>query len=169
MSKVKALVGDIAPGNSLKPADAAGAKIGTLICFETTRPDLPRRMKTDGASAMIQLSNEAWFGPTSAPRQMLTTAIFRAVENNIDLIRATNSGVSARIDRYGNVRGETPMFETATRTWKIKNVEEARAEPATFYTRYGDVFAITCVALSSLLFVASVVFGLKKWRENRSS
>lgn len=157
MSHVKALVGDMTPGRSVTLEEAAGAKLGTLICFETTRPDLARRMRRGGASALVQLSNEAWFGPTSAPRQMLTTAIFRAVENNVEVIRATNSGVSARIDRYGIVRGETPMFETATRTWKIKTEDEARGDNLTFYARHGDVFVIACAALTALLFVASLL------------
>ena len=157
MSDVKALVGEITPGSSVTLIEVASAKLGTLICFETTRPDLARRMRSDGASAIVQLSNEAWFGPTSAARQMLTTAVFRAVENNIDVIRAANSGVAARIDRYGIIQGETPMFDTATRTWKIKTVNEARADGLTFYTRHGDVFVIACAALSSLLLAAAVV------------
>ena len=154
MNRIKALAGDITAGTSLSLPEAAGAKTGTLICFETTRPDLARRMRSAGASALIQLSNEAWFGPTSAPRQMLATAIFRAVENNVDVIRATNSGLSARIDRYGIVSGETPMFETATRTWKIKTENEARSDRSTFYTRYGDVFVIACAVWSALLLLA---------------
>ena len=157
MSHVKALVGDITPGAGVALCEVAGAKLGTLICFETTRPDLARRMRSEGASALVQLSNEAWFGPTSAPRQMLTTAIFRAVENNVEVIRAANSGVTACIDRYGLVRGETPMFETATRTWKIKTEAEARGDGSTFYTRHGDVFVIACAVLSSLLILAAIV------------
>lgn len=155
MDRIKALAGDITPGASLSLPNAAGAKIGALICFESTRPDLARRMRSAGASAFIQLSNEAWFGPTSAPRQMLATAIFRAVENNTDVIRATNSGLSARIDRYGNVSGETPTFETATRTWKIRTEDEARGNSLTFYTRHGDIFVIACAVVSILLLAAA--------------
>ena len=165
MRQVKALVGDITPGNTLTLSEAAGAKMGTLICFETTRPDLARRMRREGASALVQLSNEAWFGPNSAPKQMLTTAIFRAVENNTDLIRAANSGVSARVDRYGSVHGETPMFETATRTWKIKTVDEARGDALTFYTRHGDVFAVSCAVLSLLFSLAAAIQGVWKRTE----
>ena len=165
MSDVKALVGDITPGTSLTLVEAAGAKLGTLICFETTRPDLARRMRGDGASALVQLSNEAWFGPTSAPRQMLTTAVFRAVENNVEVIRAANSGVAARIDSYGVVHGETPMFETATRTWKIKSENEARGDSLTFYTRHGDVFAVSCAALTLLLLLSGVTHGVWKRKE----
>ena len=148
LSDVKALVGDITPGNSTGLIEVAGAELGTLICFETTRPDLARRMRGGGASALVQLSNEAWFGPNSAPRQMLTSAVFRAVENNVEVIRAANSGVGARIDRYGIVHGETPMFETATRSWKIKTKTEANQDNLTFYTRNGDVFAVACMVFS---------------------
>jgi len=155
MNRIQALAGDITAGTSLSLPDAAGAKIGALICFETTRPDLARRMRSAGASAFVQLSNEAWFGPTSASKQMLATAIFRAVENNVDVIRATNSGLSARIDRFGLVSGETPMFETATRTWKLKTENEARGDSLTFYTRHGDVFVIASALSSVLLLLAA--------------
>ncbi|HSB10325.1 MAG TPA: apolipoprotein N-acyltransferase [Blastocatellia bacterium] len=155
MSRVKALVGDIAPGTDVPLAEVDDAKIGSLICFETTRPDLARRMRRDQASALVQISNEAWFGPTSAPRQLLATAIFRAVENDVDVIRATNSGLSARVDTYGIAHGETPLFETAMRTWKIKTNDEARANGVTFYTRHGDVFAVACVVLSLVLLLAA--------------
>ncbi len=155
MDRIKALAGDITAGTSLSLPNAAGVRIGALICFESTRPDLARRMRSAGASAFVQLSNEAWFGPTSAPRQTLATAIFRAVENNTDVIRATNSGLSARIDRYGVVSGETPMFETATRKWKIKTEDEVRGDSLTFYTRHGDIFVIACAVVSVLLLVAA--------------
>ena len=49
------------------------------------------------------------------------------------------------------------MFETATRTWKIKTENEARGDSSTLYTRHGDVFVIGCAVLSSLLFVGSLL------------
>lgn len=157
MDRIPALAGDVTPGVSFSLGDVAGAKLGTSICFEATRPDIARRMRREGASALVQISNELWFGPTAAPKQMLAHAAFRAVENNVELIRATNSGWSARIDRYGVAHDETLMLETATRTWRIKTVDEARADGLTFYTRHGDVFVITCAALSLILVIASFV------------
>lgn len=154
---IHALSGDITPGKGFTLSDVVGARLGINICFEATRPDIARKMRLDGASALVQISNELWFGPTAAAKQMLAHAAFRAVENNCELIRATNSGLSARIDRYGVARGETSMFETATRTWAIKTTDEARPNGPTFYTRYGDVFAITCAALSLLLAIAPFV------------
>ena len=154
---VHALAGDITPGTDFTLSDVAGARLGINICFEATRPDIARRMRLGGASALVQISNELWFGPTAAAKQMLAHAAFRAVENNCELIRATNTGLSARIDRYGVARGETLMFETATRTWKIQTTDEARQNGLTFYTRYGDLFAITCAALSLGLAVAPFI------------
>ena len=96
MGHVKALVGDITPGNERDLERGRRSEDWNLDLFRDDEAGPRAADASDGASALVQLSNEAWFGPTSAPRQMLTTAIFRAVENNIDLIRATNSGVSAR-------------------------------------------------------------------------
>ncbi|HKQ04161.1 MAG TPA: apolipoprotein N-acyltransferase [Blastocatellia bacterium] len=154
---LRALVGDITPGTSFTLGAAAGARLGTLICFEATRPDLARRLRRDGATALVQISNESWFGPTSMPRQMLAEAVFRAVENNVDVIRATNSGLSAFVHPLGQTEGETPMFETATRVWQVKTADEAQAEPLTFYTRHGDVFAVACAILSLILVGASFI------------
>jgi apolipoprotein N-acyltransferase len=157
MDRIPTLVADIAQGRELKIVDAAGAKLGVSICFEVTRPDLARRMKLEGATALVQISNELWFGASSMPRQMLAEAVFRAVENGVDLVRVTNSGLSARVSSYGIVTGETPLLETATRVWKIKSGEEARASEVTFYTRRGDVFVIACAVVSLLLLGGSLL------------
>ncbi|HKP12095.1 MAG TPA: apolipoprotein N-acyltransferase [Blastocatellia bacterium] len=160
---IRALVGDITPGTSFTLGEAAGARLGTLICFEATRPDLARRLRLEGASALVQISNESWFGPTAMPRQMLAQAVFRAVENNVDVVRATNSGLSAFVHPLGLTEGETPLFETATRTWQVKSAAEAQGDGLTFYTRHGDVFAILCAVASLILVGASFVPERKKY------
>ncbi|HWP41991.1 MAG TPA: apolipoprotein N-acyltransferase [Blastocatellia bacterium] len=162
MDRIPALVGDITPGVSFTVSQVEGAKLGTAICFEATRPDIARRFRAEGVSALAQISNELWFGPTSAPRQMLQHAILRAVENDVDLIRVTNSGLSALINGYGQVEDEIAGFQTDARVWRIKTVEEAAGEPLTFYTRHGDVFAVSCVVIGSLFVIASAVPALKK-------
>ena len=154
---IRALVGDITPGTSFTLGEAAGARLGTLICFEATRPDLARRLRLEGASALVQISNESWFGPTAMPRQMLAQAVFRAVENNVDVVRATNSGLSAFVHPLGQTDGETPLFETSTRAWPVKSAAQAQRDDLTFYTRHGDVFAIICAVASLILVGASFV------------
>jgi apolipoprotein N-acyltransferase len=166
MDRVTALVGDIAPGTSFALGDVEGARLGTTICFETTAPEIARRFRREGATALVQISNELWFGPYAAPRQMLAHAVFRAVENDIELIRATNSGLSAKISSNGAVDDETPMFDKVTRRWNVDTTQEAATvHSLTFYTRYGDVFAVTCLALSLLLAVASVL--PEEWKRKK--
>ena len=160
MDRISAMVGEVTPGKTPTLCDVAGAKLGTFICFEATRPELSAEMRRAGATALVQISNESWFGPTAAARQVLAHAIFRAVENNVELIRVTNSGLSGEIDSAGNVHDLTPMFQTATRTWQVKTSAEARNDSTTFYTRHGDVFVIGCAVLT--LAVAIVGFAPRK-------
>jgi apolipoprotein N-acyltransferase len=161
MDRVSAVVGDVTPGKAPTLCGIAGASIGSIICFEATRPDLSRLIRLMGATSIVQLSDEAWFGPSSAAKQMLAHAVFRAVENNVDVIRSTNSGMSARISRLGTIQGTTPMFETAARRWQIKSTDDARlsasADSLTFYTKHGDVFAVGCVATSILIFALGFI------------
>ena len=91
------------------------------------------------------------------PRQMLAEAVFRAVENNVELIRGPNSGLAAFVHPLGQTEGESPLFETATRVWQIKTVAEAGQDSMTFYTRHGDVFAIACAIASLILIAASFI------------
>jgi apolipoprotein N-acyltransferase len=167
LDRVSALVADVAPGDRIVPMEVPGARLGAFICFEATRPEIARRMRLQGASALVQLTNEAWFGSTAAARQTLAHAIFRAVENNVDLIRVTNSGLSARIDNNGLVREPTPMFQTATRIWNIKSIEEARHLALTPYTRYGDAFAAACAALSLLVIAIGLIGKSRSRRDDR--
>jgi len=92
----------------------------------------------------VNITNDAWYGPTSAPHQHLAQATFRAIENRVPLVRAANTGISAVIDPDGRIRWRGPLFET------IFHVDEiAWPGVRTFYTRFGDVFAWAC-ALASL-------------------
>ena len=91
------------------------------------------------------------------PRQMLAELVFRAVENNVDAVRATNSGLSAFVHASGKTEGETALFETATRTWQIKTAGEAQHDVLTFYTRHGDVFAVSCTVVGVLAAAASLL------------
>jgi apolipoprotein N-acyltransferase len=167
MDRIPALVADVTPGTQVVLGDVAGARIGIAICFEITRPELARRMRREGASALVQISNESWFGRSAEPRQMLAHAVFRAVENDIELVRATNSGLSAEVSARGYVDGETPLFETATRRWALRTTDQAAADQSTFYTRHGDVFGVVCAALSVVLAAAALMPVKRTWQGNK--
>ena len=125
---------------------ADGAAFCVLICFEDTLPDLARRAAGDGAGLLVNITNDAWFGPSRQPRMHLDNAVFRAVENRLALVRATNTGMSCGILPTGEVAacvtapdGRQAMVEG----FRIIDVP-FHAGPPTFYTKYGDVFAMLC-------------------------
>ncbi|MFN0120361.1 MAG: apolipoprotein N-acyltransferase [Blastocatellia bacterium] len=118
---------------------------GTFICYEAAYPNLVRQFVRNGATLLVNISNDAWFGNTEGARQHLAHARMRAIENNRDLVRVTNSGVSALITGRGRVVDELPQFQATAQIWHASLNEEM-----TFYTRHGDWFPMLC-ALVTLL------------------
>jgi apolipoprotein N-acyltransferase len=105
-------------------------------------------MARNQAAFLINMTNDAWYGKTSAPYQHFSMAVFRAVENRRSLIRSANTGISGFIDPAGRIIASTQLFQEAviTRSMPVLKSES-------FYTRHGDVFALTCMAICILFFL----------------
>jgi apolipoprotein N-acyltransferase len=114
--------------------------ISTVICFEIIFPDLVRRFVDQGATVMTTITNDAWFGRTSAPFQHFSMAVFRSVENRVPVARAANTGVSGFIDAKGRILETSNIFTEAALTRTL-----VPGSTKTFYTRHGDVFAWLCI------------------------
>jgi apolipoprotein N-acyltransferase len=142
-------VGDFSPGDSIVTLDSGKGKVGVLVCFEGIFPDLARRYVREGAQLLVNITNDGWYGRSSAPYQHLSMAVFRAVENGVPLVRAANTGITAIIDRKGKIVRQTALFEEAFLTGEV-----LLGKGGTIYTRIGDVFAIIC------LFGAGVITAL---------
>jgi apolipoprotein N-acyltransferase len=84
-----------------------------LICYETIFPELAQARVERGSNLLVNISNDAWFGRSSAPRQHLDMSILRAVEQGRYLVRSTNTGISAAIDPKGRLLVTTGLYETA--------------------------------------------------------
>ena len=84
--------------------------LGVLICYEAIFPELARQRVADGATVLVNVTNDAWFGLTSAPYQHLSLAAMRAVEQKRPILRSTNTGITALIDAYGRVTQAGPLF-----------------------------------------------------------
>ena len=135
-----------------------------LSCYEDIFPELSRRFVREGACFLINLTNDAWFGKTSAPYQHLQGSIFRAVENHVPVLRAANTGVSCIIDSTGQVtkivkRGKDEIFIDGYATGDI-----SVTSTKTFYTRFGDVFSWMCIILVLLKIVTGTYFKTKRKR-----
>jgi apolipoprotein N-acyltransferase len=133
-------IGDFSSGETITPLPARFGKLGMLVCFEGIFPEISREYVRKGATVLVNITNDAWFGRSSAPYQHLSMTVFRAVENRVPLVRAANTGITAIIDSRGHIVRMTGLFHEALLTGEIRT-----GTTTTFYTRYGDVFAWGCV------------------------
>ena len=150
--KLVAGIVDFSPAQRLTPLETNRGKLGVLICYEGIFPELSRRYVLAGSQILVNISNDAWYKRSSAPYQDFSMTVFRAVENRVPLVRATNTGISAIIDSRGRMHGTTPLFEEAVLEGSIVPGSEQ-----TFYTRHGDLFAGLCLALTAILALAGFV------------
>jgi apolipoprotein N-acyltransferase len=118
---------------------------------------------------MVNLTNEAWFGKTTAPYQALATSVFRAVENRVFVVRCANTGISCFIDPHGRVVDR--VKDASGRELFVRGVLNGSVVPTdskTIYTRYGDWFAWLCV-ICSVGFLVTSFFKKKLGAIKRSS
>ncbi len=155
-AKVVDQVADFTPGDSFAIAQVEGWRVSASICYEAIFPDLLREFSARGSQLLVNVTNDAWYGTTSAPYQHLAMARFRAVENGRYLVRAANTGISAVVDPRGRVIEKTPLFEPALIVTDVPMVEEL-----TFYATRGDVFAWACLG-ATLSFTAFVLLGRRR-------
>jgi len=139
------VVGDFGAGEEYVVFDGP-ARFSGLICYEGIFPALTRAFVAGGAELLVNVSNDAWYGRSSAPYQHLAMASVRAVENRVPLVRATNTGISAVIDRTGRIRATTALFEE---TWFVETVDAGYA--GSIYTALGDWFVYSILAVLGLL------------------
>jgi apolipoprotein N-acyltransferase len=149
--------GDFEAGDKLVPLKTGDLSAGILICFEAVFPELARVLVRGGANILVNITNDAWFGMTSAPYQHLSMAVFRAVENQRPMIRAANTGFSAFIGPQGAILSKSSLF-----TEGVSERSLTLSGPSlTFYSRFGDLFAIALLIIS----LARVFSCLRsKWR-----
>jgi apolipoprotein N-acyltransferase len=149
-AKLVQQVADFTPGTEATTAEVDGHRVGAFICYEAIFPDLVRRFSANQAELLVNITNDAWYGRTSAPHQHLAMAAFRAVENGKYLVRAANTGTSAVVDPKGRVLERTPLFEPTVIVRDVPFVAEK-----TFYARFGDVFGGAAFLAALLLTVQS--------------
>jgi apolipoprotein N-acyltransferase len=143
INKIVVGIGDFAPGEKAVTLDAAGIKLGTQVCYEVIFPELTREYVRAGARILVAITNDAWFGRSSAPYQHLSIAAFRAVETRSPLIRAANTGITAIIDQNGHIRSMTGLFVEGFRTGEVKP-----GSGESLYLIIGDAPALLCLLLT---------------------
>jgi apolipoprotein N-acyltransferase len=143
VNKLVVGIGDYSPGE-INPLPIAEHQLGVLVCYEVIFPELAREYVRQGSDLLVNITNDAWFGKSSAPWQHLAMARFRAIENRVWLARSANTGISAFIAPSGKVVEQTELFESAF----LKADVGLGARPK-IYSQMGDLvpgaFLIVCL------------------------
>ena len=132
-------IGNFSAGKPVRPLSCQSAEIGVLICFESIFPKLARDWTSGGANLLVNITNDAWFGRSSAPWQHLSMAVFRALENRRSLARSANTGVSTIIDPLGRMADTTPLFQPAFLVADAPLLQEK-----TIFVSFGYYFGLLC-------------------------
>lgn len=155
LGNISVQIGDFFSGESHRPIKTDVGSIGVLICFEGVFPGITNETVREGANVLVNITNDAWFGKSSAAYQHLGFYVFRAIETDRWILRSANTGISAIIDPQGHIRAGTGIFEKTVLTGQF-----AMKQTQTFYVRHGDYFIFfVALALASLFFYALVIRG----------
>jgi apolipoprotein N-acyltransferase len=153
LGKIVEHVGDFKSGKKGSTLQSGNLSLGLQICYEIVFPALSGAMAENGATLLVNITNDAWFGTSSAPYQHFDMAVFRTVENKRALVRSANTGISGFIDPAGRIIAATPLFKEAAVTRTVPLIQQK-----TIYTRFGDWFAIICCLAVVFIFAQ----GLKR-------
>lgn len=147
VDKVVPGMGAFVPGTEFTPVNlrlsaANRLPIGATVCYEGIFPEITRAYAKNGAALLVNLTNDAWYGRTSAPYQHLLMYKMRSAESGLSYVRATNSGISGWVDPFGRLHQPSELFK---RDVIIADVPLLTKK--TVYVMIGDVIPITAILL----------------------
>jgi apolipoprotein N-acyltransferase len=144
VSPIVESLAEFAPGGAIVMLPVGKHMTSTAICYEVVYPSLIREAVEAGSELLTTITNDAWYGHSSAPYQHFEMASMRAIEEGRYLARAANTGISGIVDPYGRAIAKSAIFE------QITLVDEVRLLTSrTMYSVFGDVIAYAAIALTA--------------------
>src|ERR1043166_3947103 len=137
--------GEFAAGTTMVMLPVDGHLTSTAICYEVVFPSLMREAVKAGSELLTTITNDGWYGFSSAPYQHFEMASMRAIEQGRYLARAANTGISGVVDPYGRVTSRSAIFE---QTGLVQDVRFLTGH--TVYSVIGDVIAYVAIGIVGL-------------------
>jgi apolipoprotein N-acyltransferase len=138
------------PGTDTVVLPVAGHSASTAICYEVIYSSLIRDFVLHGSELLTTITNDAWYGWSSAAYQHWQQASLRAIEEGRYLARAANTGISGFVDPYGRVLQSSEMFQSAVLTQEVRFLKVR-----TVYSRIGDLVGWLSVAFAAAALLAT--------------
>ena len=121
-----------------------------LICYESSIPDVSRKFVEKGAEFLVIQANDGWLKGSYGPDQHFELARLRAIENRVPIIRSANTGISGVITPDGKIQNKIKIDQE-----KIIMERVNLSESGSFYTKFGDIFALFCFLITSVFILYS--------------
>ncbi len=144
-------IGEISPGTQHTLHSYKNIKFASPICYEIIFPNLVRKFVKKGANFLVTITNDGWYGKSSAPYQHFSIAVLRAVENRRYLLRAATTGISGIIDPYGRILSKSELMTSTFLTERI-----TPSPTLTFYTKFGDILPIGSLTLAAIFLILAL-------------
>ena len=155
--------GGFGRGGEPPPFELPFGGVGTLICYESIYPQHARAFRRQGADLLANITNDAWFGHSSAPWQHFAHMRLRAIETRMAAVRSANTGISAYIDPLGRVHGATGLFVPAVQTWNVET-----SDVVTPFVRFGDWIGWLCLVGTAIVCAMQALRSRRLQREGRA-
>jgi apolipoprotein N-acyltransferase len=141
-----------AGGDSQPALDAAGQKLGVTICYEDAYASDQLAVLKD-ATLLVNVTNDAWFGDSTAAHQHLQISRMRALEAGRTMLRAANDGISAIIGPDGRITATLPRFQPGVLTGSVQP-----RVGLTLYARFGNW---SVIAFSLAVLIGSLALSMR--------
>ena len=168
--------GGFTPGDKAVPFRLPNLNVKTsvLICFEDVFPHLTREYPDPDTDFLVNLTNNGWFGESAAQWQHAMTALFRAVENGLPLLRCSNNGLTCWVDAHGRIKkyfkdNQGTVYGKGFMTAEIPLLNPGEKRVPTFYTRHGDIFGWTCAGHAGIMLLLAKIISRFNFKNSRSA
>ena len=127
------------------------------ICYDAIFGDLVREAIREGSRLMVNITNDGWFGRSTAPYQHLNLIRYRAIENGMPVARLANSGVTAYIDQYGHFDKNTQIF-----TDRVVQRKVPLKTRDTLYSHIGDTVEISLLLFFAVYLLTALLSAIRR-------
>jgi apolipoprotein N-acyltransferase len=149
--------GAFRPGRELPVYVSPIGRFGVVICYESAFEDAPRKYRANGADFLVNVTNDAWFGRTTAPAQHASHLVLRAIETRMGVARAANSGISEFLDPLGRAYAATRLNEAASVADMLRT-----SDIVPLYVRLGDWVGVLVVVVTLGFAAVIVIHGRRR-------
>lgn len=161
LTKIELGQGSYSPGSEFVIFDDGNSSFGGVICFESLFSSHFRKIVNNGAQFMVVVTNDAWFGKSTAPYHHMAISSFRAIENGVSIARCANTGISCIIDPWGRIFHASGIFTKAIVEGEILCNRDFCGK--TVYSKFGNILQ------PAALFITVLFVFFAQWNSKTES